>query len=723
MKKESTKKSKILLLTLALSLTNVSSYGRGSTTNFLDLPQSLEDEPETVKGELYGPEITDCQLISGGWKNGNKPEYVEYTKREMAKAAKTFNENIPELARFLNGKKLSDFIDLSTGDITKNYITYSGNVNGISKIIIDQNFFKNLYVEADKEAGTEGTKEGCGPDSAIITESCYSGEIDHSKLTNDKYISEEDVRNIIPNLGSLISSYKRNLAEITETVAKCTALYSVVSNAATERSMNYSEYNKTQSSKSFDGKLICSSLGYETQDYKACSTASNFYDTVFLSRKAVETAQQFQYMDKSMDIQTEMAQNVQTDATAGLKAQKQDIQQKAEMARTRAATETAAVGALWAAMEEIPTLDEIGAECESNIERISKSNEIKNFEETITSYYKKTVEEKIGDTNIKEDGSKTDSLLDQALSSYLVGACEKYVINVGSSASHALIQNAGARDVIEQALIDAGVNIATMLGTAEILDKQASRVGDAIKLVDEHEPESLAYDSEDLLVTECQVNPGSENCVSAQYERGVGYHNDGISVSGMQFATSDSTLPIEETSRNSDVTSDSTDRSTSIGGIGSTIDPVDQAGGLADTPTGAASIASTGANGIGAGGGGGGSGGGGASAPANGSARTGGQGGSKPYVGSSKKLKYSSGGGGLSFSSGSTRKVASKSKSANPFSKLFGKKGTKKNDVLNFRGVASGVGSKSGSIFQMISKRYSAVSKDKRLEEYKKVNE
>ncbi|GEM_PF-5205170 len=688
------------------------SYGN---TDILELPSGVTSAPKNIKNELYGPEITSCQAMSGeGWKS-NKPDFNEYAKREIKDATLEFNKNItevaPSLSSFLGDLKISQFINLDSYQvISDGYIIVKdpdqSNSMGAGFFILkkDVRADEQYFVDDKNPSGKSCQDNNLGLECYEALEGAFS-----ALSKSYKFISEKEVVNLLKKLDTIIGIYKNKYHSVIEDVAKCSALYSVVSNGPSKREMDLSEYNKSQESKSYDGALKCSSLGYETQDYKACAEAVTYYDAVFIGRKAVETAQSFQYMDKSMDIQTEMAQNAQTDATAGLKAQKADIQQKADLARTRAATETAAVGALWMAMQQIPTIDELHKECES---RIESANNLEDFSNNLTQLYTSAVHNKIG----LEDNGISEELL-----SSISTACATYVRNTESTATHSLIQNGGAKDIVQQALIDAGVNIATTLGTAEILDKQASRVGDAIKLVDDYDPESLAYDSEDLLATECQVNPGSENCVSAQYERGVDYYNDGINVEGMQFATSDSTLPIDEYDRNTDAVSDSTDRSNTVGGIGATVNPVDKGSGLADSPIGAASVSSTGSNGIGSGGGGRGGGGGGASAPANGSASTGGQGASKPYVGSSKKLSYSSSGSGLSFSSGSTR-TTKKSKAENPFSKLFGKKTAKTDGVLNFRGVASDVGSKNGSIFQMISKRYSAVSKDKRLEEYQKVN-
>ena len=129
-------------------------------------------------------------------------------------------------------------------------------------------------------------------------------------------------------------------------------------------------------------------------------------------------------------------------------------------------------------------------------------------------------------------------------------------------------------------------------------------------------------------------------------------------------------------------------------------------------------------SGGGAGGGGGGKAGA-VSAPGRAPNTGGGPGGRKSQVGKGVKVKFGgTGGGSLAFRSGRGLATAGKKRAnGNPLSNLFGKKGKgKKGKTMNFgRGPASGIGSKKGSIFQMISNGYNSAQKKKLLKEYKLV--
>ncbi|WP_127715902.1 hypothetical protein [Halobacteriovorax sp. HLS] len=684
MKKRISKSSSIIIMSILFSYSPVALSDNAFFTSSEETG-ALADDPETEGVVLKGDVIESCQEIAKtGWGGKlSKESFNPFIRRELKKARRRMNESLSDL---------------------------SGSQQ------VWEGCFKN---------GSPTTP--CNPEAGKASVS----KDDFDKFKDQTYNS--------------YATYSSKVTKSLDKVRKCLSLYTVIKGASSKREMQISEDNKSATASSFDGKLQCSSQGYETQDFKGCKDSVMYYDGVFLGRKAVEVAQQFDYMDSSMDVQSDLAKNAQTDATAGLKAQRSDIKKRAEMARTRAATETAAVIALWTSMEKIPSIDDLTQECtdrsKSYLEIFASAHEVaKKHHSQILAQVKRIKELTI---NVpKTDAQEAQILTGQgtALASleenknhYVSSepdevyrsedACNSYVYDQENGATHAMINNSHAKEVIQQALIDAGVNVATMLGTAEILDKQAGRVSDAIKLVDGHNPETLEYGGEDVLTTECQLNPGSSACANINRNDAVDYYNQGINVDGIQFATSDSTSQELDEFGNRDVdSSGDTTRNGSPTGI-SAIAGADKGSGLAEGPAAAASVKSSGGNGIGSGlGGGGGGGGGGGSAPANGSAQTGGPGEKKAFVGSAKNMKFSGGGGALRFGSSSSKRKT-KEKAKNPFANLFKKGGKKKDGVLNFRGVAS-VGKKKGSIFKMISNRYSIVNKEKRLLTYEleKVN-
>jgi hypothetical protein len=561
-----------------------------------------------------------------------------------------------------------------------------------------------------------------------------------SKIENGKLeegITKDKLKEIQSAYIKGYSKYRREINSALNNVRRCISLYTVVKSSKTaERQMNYSEDNKVTTSSSFDKKLQCSSVGYETQDYKGCKNAITYYDIIYVGKKVVVAAQQLDYADSKMDIGTEFAKNAQTDATAGLKAQRADIKKKSEMANQRAVAESAGFAGLIAAYQSIPDIDTLHKECTDSLgsykNRFDEALRIANdaHNELSTSTKLTTIKD------LKTSDGESDSALSEEIQKIIsksetgfegelegedINPCEDYIYNSEGEGVHAMINNSAAKSTIEKALADSGVSIATMLGTAAILDKQAGRIGDAIKLVDQHDPETMEYGGEDILTTECQINPNAPACVNSDTSTGVDYYNQGINVDGIQFANSDSTLDDTDEFGNRAAADSSGDTTRDGGGLGfAGINPVDKGGGLVDGPGSAASVKATGTNGLGSGsGGGGGGGGGGGSAPANGSAKTGGDAAKKDFVGSAKKVSFSGGSGGLRFGT-SSRKSRKKAKSKNPFANLFKKGGKKKGGVMNFRGVASKVGGKKGSIFKMISNRYTIVNKEKRLIKYEK---
>ncbi|OUR97160.1 hypothetical protein A9Q84_12600 [Halobacteriovorax marinus] len=733
--------------TIKISLLTIMAFGMNSlsfASEIIEVEKNIKNDAlnyRTVSDEsskilLGSTEFIECQEKSKEWNDLGadvaEEQWRKYLAKEVAGKMKNINESVgKKVGEFYGGNFKSDTIkrDFYCGD--RNQSQYQeGDCTNVKKGMSEGDVYiykhnaniKNCEKEpAGNSFKCDGEKiADCtqSPNHMIVGEGqCikYSSKISESPK---HFLKEKDLEDLVDNMDNFYALVKSTGDSAIGFIKKCIAYQAVMSSSRRDRNMSVSDDNKTATTSSFDKKVKCEAVGYETQDYVACKKAVTAYDIIFIGRKAVETVQGMDYMDETMDIQTEMAKNAQTDAAAGLKAQKKTIEKKAEMARVRAASETAAAAVLATALYNMPNIEKIKESCDAAGKSVDQKGAIERIRKDFDIQMEKIADTfTTGDYQLEENSDENGEVIAFSAESN----CQIHIGNLGNGASHAMVNNEDAKEGMQQALIDAGMQAVTMLGTAEILDKQAGRVGDAIKGVQDHEPESLAYDGEDILATECQLNPGADNCVNAQFERGVDYYDQGINVDGMQFATSDATQNLDDPSQRSvNSASDATSRQGAVGGLGDTINGVEKGSGLADAPAGAASIKASGTNGIGSGGGGGGAGGGGASAPSNGSAKSGGGGGSKPYVGSSKKLGYSGGGGSLSYRGGSKR--TRKAKSANPFANLFGKKGKKKGGVMNFRGMASKIGPKNGSIFNMISKRYSSISKDERLEEYKKVN-
>ena len=531
--------------------------------------------------------------------------------------------------------------------------------------------------------------------------------------------------------------------------------------------------------KTLDGKISCVKMGAETQDYPACATLVNAYNAATVAQVGVREIQKIDYMDTELDEQTNMMKDPNS-PTGALKAQENMVKKQADIANQRAAFHTAKLGALLFAFEAMPTKAELYDTCISRKNK-GIENLIKQYKEfvahvtnTAKSHLGKTVSfsfrsdassqnshlhnpdliqettannnqasnfpnvkvpltvsdnflSLIG-TNSAEGGGEVDTQTrSKELNTWITAgnkdattdltktmvakSCKKGIYDGAN-----LIMNGPARDAAKAAMIQAGVDIAGNALKGNLLDKQAKRIADAAKGIKDFKPEDLPmFQNEDALVSACEANPGGPECLELDNLRGVGFAGQSFNFEGANRATTDGVSRDENgdpiVSESGD---DATDRGANINKIGRSTNGVKKGGGLSSV-AGAASVKGGAANSAaGAGGGGGG--------PSSVSAPGGGGGGRGAGAGGGPRGRVSNvkfggtGAGSLSFGGGSRRRAKSK-KVANPFAKMFGKKKGGKGGVTSFRNPAS-IGSKKGSLFNMISSRYKDVNKKKRLMEY-----
>jgi hypothetical protein len=277
-----------------------------------------------------------------------------------------------------------------------------------------------------------------------------------------------------------------------------------------------------------------------------------------------------------------------------------------------------------------------------------------------------------------------------------------------------IVMNSEAREQAKQAMVQAGVDMAANVAKGQILDNQADRIAGVADDLENFDPGELPmFQEEDAQVTACQADPTSAECLELENTRGVGYAGTSFNFGGANRATTGGEIADStDSGSGSSATGDSTNRSGVKSKMGRGIASVNKGGGL-ESIAGAAGVKSIGNP---AAGGGGGAGAGGAAPPSGGGVRGGGQGGARSAFKGGKKVRYRGGAGGLAFSGGNKGRRAKK-KSKNPLAGLLGKKKGAKGGTLNFRNPAS-IGAKGGSLFQMISNRYSAVSKKNQLLEY-----
>lgn len=245
--------------------------------------------------------------------------------------------------------------------------------------------------------------------------------------------------------------------------------------------------------------------------------------------------------------------------------------------------------------------------------------------------------------------------------------------------------------------------------------KQKDALGDAREELAELEPEDYNGLSPDMLTNLCQADPNAPGCRAGRNlvnQGAVGQGN--INFNGAGGAQMGAASPSENFQFDFDEGGAANLSDEDRNAISETIAGGKSGrGGFEDNVAAAQKVART----PGEGGGGGGGSAGKASAPGlSGAAKQGGDPKSKMVTDSGGRGN-SKGSGGFAYTGGGYRYAGGKKGDKNPFSGLFGKKGSK--GGVSVRGVASKeIGDKSFGIFDKISRKYSEVNKAKRLIEY-----
>ncbi len=552
-----------------------------------------------------------------------------------------------------------------------------------------------------------------------------------------------------------------------EDLKSCQSLRGLTTILSREDYKEAASWDSGTSKTSVDGKIKCVAGGAETQDYLPCLNAINAYDALFVANKGVETVQQVTYMDKQMDIQQKMSEDSEN-ITAGMEAQKSNLEAQADIANQKAVFDGARAATLATVLGNMPTREDLVSQCSSKVgdglkeidsrtqvlidhlnNGITELNTLMapanvkieapqgaqkqplNFE-TITEAINRisgiSLEQDVNSN--PENGQQAQVFNEMIVPNIAFESLSTENINnniagdictqAARESAATLLMNEEARQSMKAAMIAAGLDAAGNIAKAAILNKHAGQIEDAIKDVETFAPPEFSGVYEDGLFDECTADPDSENCGVELSGQDVGFSGNSISIGGFERGVLGSASTDEIAAAADATRSNPSSRS---GGtapkIGTAIRGADKGGGITNTAPKAS---------LGAGGGGGGSGGGGGGAPGSvagpgGGGAPGGAGEQQaPTTGNTSKISFQ---GGLSPSSlsGGRRAAAAKkeSKVANPFDKLFGKKGAGGNE-LSFRNPAA-IGKGKGSVLEQISRRYTEISKTDRLLKYEKKSE
>lgn len=463
-------------------------------------------------------------------------------------------------------------------------------------------------------------------------------------------------------------------------------------------------------------KMTCKHKGAETHDYLKCKKIMNYVTGFALGKQAMQIQQGFRQSSHDMDNQEDFMQKQRNGEvnliTDSMGLQRDSLEKQGNLAYEMAAFDAAKAATLIAMIKSFPRSEKMETRCKEGLGGVEGGP---NLEATITEAVKIGALACAGETEL-------DQKLIVDRTKELIGGGERLIDELCSSAvndNNHFFLNHEAIDALNQQAMQAGLEAMANAAKGALAHKQAGYIDDAIKDVEEYEPPEFPIaEVPESTVSECLVDPEAEGCVAPPTPGSEGFRGQDFSATFGGSANLGDLAAGRSNADEDDGTgaSSTTDRNLipeTFGGIESTA-ATDNS--FADGAARAGSIKTGQAAGGGGGGGGGGAaslggGGGGPRGPAS----------KKPGSGS-KAIKVKTRGSGLGGFGGGRGAIARrKKKSANPFSKLLGKKGKSGNKTLNFRGPAQ-IGNKKGSLFQMISNRYSDVQEKKRLLKYEKTN-
>ena len=413
-------------------------------------------------------------------------------------------------------------------------------------------------------------------------------------------------------------------------------------------------------------EITCKAQGIATLDYDGCAKFVQNSSIMDAAQGAIQTGQNMYYQDQAQTAQMKAAASPET-ATAGLQALQTGVKGQQDIMTQRAALDTGKFAALASYYAGIPSASDLQDKC--------------------ANYHPKNETLKNGCTNA-----------------------------VTRQDLFAFLQNQTEKDKMKAKLVGVGINVASDAVMADLMAKRANDISNAIANVNSFKPiDPLAPATTNVQSTYCQQNPGDPKCLTGGLDRTFSAMGDNT----ITFGDGGTGTTYTNTNPNLDPGAGASNAINPTAGgvtsVGNIITPAQQKGGVADIAAAATIGKGTPPAGGGGGGSSGGGGGGGGGAPAAGTA-----GGASSAI-AGKAPSYGGGGGTLSMMGGlgSMKAKTAAKDDGNPFGKLFNKD-TNKSGAIDFgrSPTFQKVGNKTDNIFDMISKRYTNVSNDKRLIEY-----
>ena len=349
---------------------------------------------------------------------------------------------------------------------------------------------------------------------------------DLKKDLRDKKDSLNNTEIGIAIRNSLIDAHDR-----VDLVQRCTALAFMTTKVDYSSPKTTSVEGIDSIKRSFDQKIIARKNGVETQDYPACSRAIDKYNAAFLGGQALQIGQTFQFQEASMDASIKAQENA-NDITAGMVAQKEMTDEQKKIANTKAAFSGAKGAAMAFALSEIPTRKSLIKECNAAmtaggshataaydlyVEAVRASITdagLNNRVELVTvsgfDRIKKEVSAAAASGNFYHNSSAPTTAATSGgtpapqveepifpinYASLKTETAKYKTNNICSKAAgedvSLTMNEVSCREKIKKAMIEAGVETASNLLKAKLLDDQSDMIGDAInnvKKFDEDNP-------------------------------------------------------------------------------------------------------------------------------------------------------------------------------------------------------------------------------------------
>lgn len=538
------------------------------------------------------------------------------------------------------------------------------------------------------------------------------------------------------------TKFNTGLDELQGKIARCEAMRSLTKGTDfTDSDATVS--GKPSAKKSVDGKIKCVSAGPETQDYKACLKALNIYNGALVGTAVFTQVQTVKFQGDSMESMSGMDPN---DPTAGLKAQKDNLEGQAKITGQRAGLDVAKAAGLWATMASIPDHGDLKKRCNTDAKNKISYRPIKDkSKELVKAFYSIDVTDSAQPGNINihvpnGQGAPNGTPAQQALLNQIQSKKEnieqilsshnniKKYCNIALNNAPELLVNQKAREGLKQAMIAAGIDGVKHKLTADQLNKQADQVGGIIDEVNQFNPEELPeFQGQDFQGSECALDPSAEGCDEFVQERSFGFQDTGpLQIHGMENASNFKRGEgPKKANGDNNASTGQTDRSGAPKPIG-IIDPkVANKSGFDGRMPGAAEVSRDGPAQASGGGGGGSAAGGGSPPPSQVAQQKQGEQGPRMSDAGNSRVAYDGGGGSLRRSGGRGamgNNSTDDEEGGNPFADMFGDNDPTQSETLNFRDTASAenqINTPDTSIFEIISDRYVNVQKQDRLLEYK----